>query len=131
MSQRLFESYKPFFVMQVKQKDRNTCCCRQHIEVRSLIKKCMEFRKHLYALNPVISPDLDHDRHFTNIVQTKNSDYLKSISADIQVMREFTDGCSAQYKSRNCMGDVSTRRFDIGYKVLIRNLYSGHNRFLK
>jgi len=299
MSQRLFESYKPFFVMQVKQKDRNTCCCRQHIEVRSLFKKCMEFRKHLYALNPdldkekcqifdhlndmcsetlcdktapnfaclnrictdcgvsklsfhsdeldktknarnvkwekfeytkikvkggktrsklllvtketksgemfghfkslletfpfhqfranwqneqyrnitqnlpmnhavcvhdysenyrctdlteiqssyfqrteisihvtilhrhavlevdgvdstinapvvineqffVISPDLDHDRHFTNIVQTKISDYLKSISADIQVMHEFTDGCSAQYKSRNCMGDVST-----------------------
>lgn len=37
--------------------------------------------------------------------------------ADIQVMHEFTDGCSAQYKSRNCMGDVSTRRSDLGYST--------------
>ena len=38
-------------------------------------------------------------------------------------MHEFTDGCSAQYKSRNCMGDVDTCRFKLGYKVLTRNFY--------
>ncbi|CAC5406489.1 unnamed protein product [Mytilus coruscus] len=51
ISQRLFESYKPFFVMPVKQKHRNTCCCRHHIEVRILFKKCMEFRKNLHGNN--------------------------------------------------------------------------------
>ena len=29
----------------------------------------------------------------------------------------------AQYKSRNCMGDVDTYRSELGYKVLIRNVY--------
>ncbi|CAC5419520.1 unnamed protein product [Mytilus coruscus] len=38
-------------------------------------------------------------------------------------MHEFTDGCSAQYKSLNCMGDVCTHRSDLGYDVLIRNYF--------
>ncbi|CAG2203707.1 unnamed protein product [Mytilus edulis] len=71
----------------------------------------------------VISPDLDHDRHYTRYVQTLISKYLKSISAEIKIMHEFTDGCSAQYKSRNCMGDVCTHRSDLGYDVLIRNYF--------
>ncbi|VDI32144.1 Hypothetical predicted protein [Mytilus galloprovincialis] len=71
----------------------------------------------------VISPDLDHDRHYTRYVQTLISKYLKSISAEIKYMHEFTDGCSAQYKSRNCMGDVCTHRSDLGYDVLIRNYF--------
>jgi hypothetical protein len=53
----------------------------------------------------VISPDSSHERHFILYCQKKISEYLKSISADIKIMHEFTDGCSAQYKSRNCMGD--------------------------
>ena len=44
--------------MPVKQKDGNTCCCRQHIEVRSLFKKCMEFRKKNLCSN---IPDLDRE----------------------------------------------------------------------
>ncbi|CAG2255254.1 unnamed protein product [Mytilus edulis] len=72
----------------------------------------------------VISPDYQHDRHFTFHCQKLISDYLKSISADITVMHEFTDGCSSQYKSRNCMGDVSfVAESELGYSKLIRNFF--------
>lgn len=37
-------------------------------------------------------------------------------------MHEFTDGCSAQYKSRHCMGDVSLSVTDFGF-FTIRNYY--------
>ena len=45
MSQRTFESCKPFFVISARSKHRNTCCCRQHVEIRCIFKRCMEFRK--------------------------------------------------------------------------------------
>ena len=38
-------------------------------------------------------------------------------------MHEFTDGCSAQYKNRNCMGDVSCIHGELGYSKIIRNFY--------
>ena len=38
-------------------------------------------------------------------------------------MHEFTDGCSSQYKSRNCMGDVSRIHGELGYSKIIRNFY--------
>ena len=38
-------------------------------------------------------------------------------------MHEFTDGCSAQYKSRNCMGDISRMQRELGYTKIIRNFY--------
>ena len=38
-------------------------------------------------------------------------------------MHEFTDGCSSQYKSRNCMGDVSRIQGELGYSKIIRNCY--------
>jgi hypothetical protein len=71
----------------------------------------------------VISPDSSHDRHFTLYCQKQISEYLKSISADIKIMHEFTDGCSSQYKSRNCMGDVSRIHGELGYSKIIRNFY--------
>jgi hypothetical protein len=55
--------------------------------------------------------------------QTQISEYLKSISADIKIMHEFTDGCSAQYKNRNFMGDVSRIHGELGYSKIIRNFY--------
>ncbi|CAC5401985.1 unnamed protein product [Mytilus coruscus] len=45
MNQRTFERLKPFFVRAASPKDRLTCCCRYHIEAKSLFLKCMEFRK--------------------------------------------------------------------------------------
>ncbi|CAC5405674.1 unnamed protein product [Mytilus coruscus] len=45
MNQRTFERLKPFFVRAASPKDRLTCCCRYHVEAKSLFLKCMEFRK--------------------------------------------------------------------------------------
>jgi hypothetical protein len=45
MSQRSFESCKPFFVRAVRAQDRNTCCCRYHTEFKSLFTQCMSERE--------------------------------------------------------------------------------------
>ena len=69
----------------------------------------------------VISYDTQHDRSFTQYCQKQIFDYLKSISSNVTCMHEWTDGCSSQYESRLCMGDVSYNT--LGYKTLIRNCY--------
>ncbi|CAC5393263.1 unnamed protein product [Mytilus coruscus] len=71
----------------------------------------------------VISPDQKHDHHYTHCVQNLVSEYLKSINCEISVMHEFTDGCSSQYKSRHCMGDVSYSCSDFGYAKILRNYF--------
>ncbi|XP_071122993.1 uncharacterized protein [Mytilus edulis] len=71
----------------------------------------------------VISPDQKHDHHFTHEVQKLIRDYLISISCDVSVMHEFTDGCSAQYKSRHCIGDISYGCSDLGYDKIVRNFF--------
>lgn len=70
----------------------------------------------------VISPDIKHDNYFSKNVQKLVSDYLKEINYHVNCMHEFTDGCSVQYKSRNCMGDVSLSS-DLGYGKIIRNYF--------
>ena len=45
MSQHTFKLCKPFFVISARSKDHNTCCCLQHVEIRCIFKRCMEFRK--------------------------------------------------------------------------------------
>ena len=47
-----------------------------------------------------LSPDLGHDHYFVLTVQAEIKNYLDSIGCPIEIMTEFTDGCSAQYKSR-------------------------------
>ncbi|CAC5356864.1 unnamed protein product [Mytilus coruscus] len=49
MGQRAFEQCKPYFVRTAQFKDKVTCCCRQHVEMRSLFKSCMQFRKRLLS----------------------------------------------------------------------------------
>ena len=71
----------------------------------------------------LISDDLQHDRCFVKAVQEKIADYFKSIPIDIENMVEFTDGCSCQYKSRNCMGDISTACQHLNYASISRNFY--------
>ncbi|CAC5378511.1 unnamed protein product [Mytilus coruscus] len=71
----------------------------------------------------VISPDQKHDHHYTHCVQNLVSEYLKSINCEISVMHEFTDGCSSQYKSRHCMGDVSYSCSDFGYAKILPNYF--------
>ena len=48
-----------------------------------------------------------------------------SIFVDVEVMHEFTDECSAQYKSQKCLVDTcrSELHVHVGYKVLIQNFY--------
>ena len=52
---------------------------------------------------------------------TKNYNY-KIVGYDVKIMQEWTDGCSAQYKSRHCMGDVAQSSSDFGY-MTIRNFF--------
>jgi hypothetical protein len=52
----------------------------------------------------VISPDSSHDRHFTLYCQKQISEYLKSISAKIKIMHEFTDGCSSPIQEQKLHG---------------------------
>ena len=71
----------------------------------------------------VISPDPSHDHHFTHTVQSLITEYLNSISLNVSTMHEFTDGCSCQYKSRHCLGDISFACQDFGYERVIRNFF--------
>ena len=45
ISQRTFERLKPYFIRATIAEDRVTCCCRYHVEARSLFTKGMGFRK--------------------------------------------------------------------------------------
>ena len=45
ISQRKFENLKPFFVKGARERDRQTCMCRQHVELQIVFKDCMKFRK--------------------------------------------------------------------------------------
>ena len=49
IGQRAFEKCKPYFVRTAQFKDKVTFCCRQHVEMRSLFKTCMQFRKRLLS----------------------------------------------------------------------------------
>lgn len=44
MCQRTFESLRPYFVRSARPKDRQTCCCCSHVEMKNLFKATMEFR---------------------------------------------------------------------------------------
>ena len=70
----------------------------------------------------VISPDTKHDHHSVHQVRKLVAEYLEDIKYDVEVMDEWTDGCSAQYKSRHCMGDSSFSNSDFGYRM-IRNYF--------
>ena len=70
----------------------------------------------------VISPDTKHDHHSVHQVRQLEAGYLKEIKYDVEVIHEWTDGCSVQYKSQHCIGDVSFSHSDCGYKT-IRNYF--------
>lgn len=45
IKQRKFESLKPFFVKAAKERDRKSCLCRKHVEIKIVLGDCMKFRK--------------------------------------------------------------------------------------
>ena len=40
-----FESLKPFFVKQAKERGRQSCLCRKHVETQIVFSACVKFRK--------------------------------------------------------------------------------------
>lgn len=68
----------------------------------------------------VISPDLKHDHHSVHHCRSLVAQYLAEIKYPVAFMHEWTDGCSAQYKSRHCMGDVS---YSVAGYPTIRNYF--------
>ena len=66
----------------------------------------------------VISDDAIQDNNSVHKVQELLNSYLtRDLGQQITVLHEFTDGCSAQYKSRHCLGDLSFCVADFGYKI--------------
>ena len=45
MEQRTFESCKPFYIATPKSQDRISCCCRIHVETKTVFQSCTEFRR--------------------------------------------------------------------------------------
>ncbi|XP_021351030.1 uncharacterized protein LOC110448874 [Mizuhopecten yessoensis] len=71
----------------------------------------------------VVSDDLTLDQHFVHRVQKEIKDHLDNIHYEVDSMIEFTDGCSAQYKSRHCMGMSSFVCSEMGYEKFQRNYF--------
>ena len=88
IKQRKFEILKPFFVRAASERDRRSCLCRKHVEAQVILKDCMKFRKE-------------------TLKKTK----------EMCKLHEFTDGCAAQYKSRYCIGDLSSCFADFGFQI--------------
>lgn len=42
---------------------------------------------------------------------------ISDVGYDIEFMHEFTDGYAAQYKLRNCTGDLSSSLANFGYPI--------------
>ena len=68
MRQRSFESCKPFFVVPARPADRNSCCCRVHVEIRMLLAACMKFRKTVVNDGQAVEyPVYDHLNDAVNV----------------------------------------------------------------
>lgn len=68
MGQRTFESCKPFFVVPARPADRNSCCCRTHVEIRMLFTECMNFRKTVLKQKPYNNVDYPVYDHLNDLV---------------------------------------------------------------
>ena len=45
VKQRRFEQLKPFFVTGARERDRQSCLCRKHVECKIVFDSCMKYRK--------------------------------------------------------------------------------------
>ena len=70
-------------------------------------------KEHLF----VISDNTVQDQDSVHKVQEHVKEYLSSINLKITKIYEFTEGCAAQYKSRHCVGDLSSSLADFGYRI--------------
>ena len=86
--------------------------------VESTIEDPVIITEHIF----VISPDTKHDHHSVHQVRELVTCHLKEIKCNVEVMHKWTDGCSAQYKSWHCMGDVLFSNADFDHRT-IRNYF--------
>ena len=64
----------------------------------------------------VISDDMAHDSYSVQHVRHIIHNLVNTVGCTVKRLHEFTDGCSAQYKSRHCMGShVLLSSNDFGY----------------
>lgn len=77
-------------------------------------------KEYLFAISDDVTQDHDSVLH----IQKLTAAYLKDeVGIQIKKMHEFTDGCSGQYKSRHCFGDLSCSLQHLGY-VVQRNFFA-------
>ena len=72
ISQRSFETLKPFFVIPVRQKDRMTCCCRIFVETKMLFKRCMDFRRRLFKTQNLSEDDKSRSSIYNHLQDVVN-----------------------------------------------------------
>ena len=64
----------------------------------------------------VISDDMAHDSYSVRHARHIHNYLVNTVGCTVKRLHEFTDGCSAQYKSRHCMGShVLLSSSDFGY----------------
>ncbi|CAC5359116.1 unnamed protein product [Mytilus coruscus] len=102
ITQRKFENMKPYFVQAARQQDRSTCCCRYHIEARSIFKKCMEFRTNVLTNHDVA--DSNQIKVFETLSDLINSTLCEKESQEENHKMECLD--------RNCNNCENYRCFD-------------------
>ena len=74
-----------------------------------------------------VSQDLNHDYHAVNLFQKESIAHLKqNRNVKFSKIEEFSDGCQAQYKSRNTFLDVSFSEDDFGV-CRRRNFFSSNH----
>ena len=89
--------------------------------VQSTEEEPVVVTEHLF----VISPDLKHDHYSVHKCRQLLAEHLKKCGP-IHVLHEWTDGCSAQYKSRHCMADVTHSRADFGFPTIRNFMETSH-----
>ena len=70
-------------------------------------------KEHLF----VISDDTVQDQDSVHKVQQLVQGYLSHIHYTVEKMHNFTDGFTAQYKSRHCVGNLSCSLANFGYTI--------------
>lgn len=89
MGQRYFQGCKPFYVVPARTKERNSCCCRAHVEAQLLCKSCMRFRQTLKR-----DDDFPIFTHLTDLVNVTLCDRNEE--------RKYHDKNCLDRKCQNC-----------------------------
>lgn len=77
IGQRSFENLKPYFVIPARPQDRNSCCCRQHVEIRMIFTSCMLFRRTKTSGSAPIFGSITELVNSTLCTTEPGSDYFK------------------------------------------------------